>query len=74
MTRWAVAVDWLAAYRATRIDQMVGMYSSDAVIDCALEGNVATYREDGIVSFWQHALYLKSLICSSVVGKWSSPT
>ena len=49
----AVAVDWLAAYRAAQIDQMVGMYSSDAVIDCACEGDVSTYREDGIASFWQ---------------------
>ena len=35
----AVAVDWLDAYRAARINQMVGMYSPDAVIDCACGGN-----------------------------------
>ena len=49
----AVAVDWLNAYRAARLDQMVGMYSPDAVIDCACGGDLAIYREDGIASFWQ---------------------
>lgn len=29
----AVAVDWLDAYRAARINQIVGMYSPDAVIE-----------------------------------------
>jgi ketosteroid isomerase-like protein len=49
----AVVTNWLEAYRAARIDQMVGMYSSDAVIDCACGGDVAIYREDDIASFWQ---------------------
>ena len=34
----AVAVDWLDAYRATRINQIVGMHSPDAVIECACGG------------------------------------
>ena len=34
----AVAVDWLDAYRAARINQIVGMYSPDAVIECACGG------------------------------------
>jgi len=36
MTPWdpmAVAVDWLDAYRAARINQIVGMHSPDAVIE-----------------------------------------
>jgi len=38
MTPWdpmAVAVDWLDAYRAARINQIVGMHSPDAMIECA---------------------------------------
>jgi hypothetical protein len=34
----AVAVDWLDAYRATRINQIVGIHSPDAVIECACGG------------------------------------
>jgi ketosteroid isomerase-like protein len=34
----AVAVDWLDAYRAASIDQIVGIYSPDAVIECACGG------------------------------------
>lgn len=49
----AVAIDWLAAYRAARIDQMVGMYSSDAVIDCACGADLTIYRKADIVSYWQ---------------------
>jgi ketosteroid isomerase-like protein len=49
----AVALGWLAAYRAARIAQMVGMYSSDAVIDCACGGSIAICHEDDIASYWQ---------------------
>ena len=42
----AVAVDWLDAYRAARINQMVGMYSPDAVIDCACGGNKVISGEE----------------------------
>ena len=49
----AIAVDWLNAYRAARINQMVGMYSPDAVIDCVCGGNKAIYGEEGIAAYWQ---------------------
>lgn len=49
----AVAVDWLDVYRAARINQMVGMYSPDAVIDCACGSNKAIYGEEGIAAYWQ---------------------
>ena len=48
-----VALVWLDAYRAARIDQMVGMYSSDAVIDCACGGAMSIYRGDDIAYYWQ---------------------
>lgn len=50
----AIAVDWLDAYRAARINQMVGMYSPDAVIDCSCGGSdKAVYGEEGIAGYWQ---------------------
>ena len=50
----AVAVDWLDAYRAARINQIVGMYSPDAVIDCACGGNKAISGEEGIADYWRN--------------------
>ena len=50
----AVAVDWLDAYRAARINQMVGMYSPDAVIDCACGGRRSSTVEEGIAAYWRH--------------------
>lgn len=49
----AVALDWLDAYRGALIDQMVGMHSPDAVIDCACRGNIAIYHDEGIAYFWR---------------------
>ena len=50
----AVAVDWLDAYRAARINQMVGMYSPDAVIECACGGRKIIHGQEGIVAYWRH--------------------
>jgi hypothetical protein len=49
----AVAVDWLNAYRAARIDKMMAMYSPDAEIDCVCGANTAILRGGGIASYWQ---------------------
>jgi hypothetical protein len=48
----AVVIDWLDAYRAGRINQIVGMHSPDAMIDLQVDGGavVVTYRTNtGIV-------------------------
>ena len=50
----AVAMDWLDAYRSARIDQMVALYSSDAVIDCACVSGRAIYGEEDIATYWRH--------------------
>jgi hypothetical protein len=50
----AVAVDWLDAYRAARINQMVGMYSPDAVIDCACGCRKIIHGQEGIAAYWRH--------------------
>ena len=47
----AVAVNWLDAYRAARINQIVGMYSPDAVIECRLWGR--RIGHEGIAAYWR---------------------
>ena len=57
MTPWdpmAVAVDWLDAYRAARINQIVGMYSPDSVIECACGGRKIIHGQEGIAAYWRH--------------------
>ena len=49
----AVAVDWLDAYRAARIDQIVGMHSPDAVIECACGGRKIIHGQEGIAAYWR---------------------
>ena len=50
----AIAEDWLDAYRAGRVRQMVDLYSPDAVIDCACGSDRAIYGEEDIAAYWQH--------------------
>jgi ketosteroid isomerase-like protein len=50
----AVAVDWLDAYRAARINQIVGMYSPDAVIECACGGRKVIHGREDIAAYWRH--------------------
>jgi ketosteroid isomerase-like protein len=52
----AVAVDWLDAYRAARINQIVGMHSPDAVIECACGGRKIIHGHEGIAAYWRHRL------------------
>jgi len=49
-------VDWLDAYRAARINQMVGMYSPDAGIECACGGRKIIHGQEGIAAYWRHRL------------------
>jgi ketosteroid isomerase-like protein len=50
----AVAVDWLDAYRAARINQIVGMYSRDAVIERACGGCKIIHGQEEITVYWKH--------------------
>jgi hypothetical protein len=74
----AIAVDWLDAYRAARINQIVGMYSADAVIECACGGRMVIYGQEGIAAYWRRcfiempALELED--CRWMDGPWLSPT
>jgi hypothetical protein len=42
----AIAVDWLDAYRAARINQIVGMHSPDAVIEVACGGRKVIHGQE----------------------------
>jgi hypothetical protein len=73
----AVAVDWLDAYRAARINQIVGMYSADAVIECACEGCKIIYGREGIAAIGDTGS-LKVLrsnwkTCRWAMGPWWFP-
>ena len=50
----AVAVDWLDAYRARRISQMVGMHSPSAVIECCCGDRKIIHGQEGIAAYWRH--------------------
>ena len=52
----AVAVDWLDAYRAVRLNQIVGMYSRDAMIECACGGRKIVHGQEAIAAYWRHRL------------------
>jgi hypothetical protein len=58
----AVAVDWLDAYRAARINQIVGMYSPDAVIECACGGRKIVHGQESIVACWRHRVVERSAL------------
>ena len=49
----AVAVDWLDAYRAASIAQIVGMCSPDAMIECACGGRKIIHGQEGIAAYWR---------------------
>jgi hypothetical protein len=50
----AVAVDWLDAYRAARINQIVGLHSPDAVIECACGDRKIIHGIEAIAAYWRH--------------------
>ena len=66
----AVAIDWIDAYRAARINQMIGMYSPDAVIDCACGGNKAISGQEGIADYWRNRS-LKALRSNWSIFRWT---
>ena len=73
----AVAVDWLDAYRAARINQIVGMYSPDAVIECACGGRKIIHGQEGIAAYWRHR-FIESprsnwKTCRWTEARWLSP-
>jgi hypothetical protein len=74
----AVAVDWLDTYRAGRLNEMLGMFSADAEIDCACESSGAVHGEEGMAAYWQRRFIerpaLDLLDLQSAVTPWWSPT
>ena len=51
-----VALHWLAAYQAVSLDEIIGMHSADAVIDCACEGGSAIQGKESIAAYWQRRI------------------
>lgn len=52
----AVVLDWLDAYRAASIDEVVGMYSADAVIECACDGRKIIHGQPALQAYWRHRI------------------
>src|ERR1700754_2474095 len=48
----AAAVDWLDAYRAADLDDIVGMYANDAVIHCDCGGHKTLTGREAIRAYW----------------------
>ena len=73
----AVAVDWLDAYRAARINQIVRMYSPDAVVECACGGRKIIHgkasRPTGDIASSQ-CQRSNWKTCRWTVVRWLSPT
>jgi hypothetical protein len=70
----AVAVDWLDAYRAARINQIVGMHSPDAVIECACGGRKVIHGQGGIGDIASlKCLRSNWKTCRRMATSWLSP-
>jgi ketosteroid isomerase-like protein len=46
----AVAIDWLDAYRAADLDLLVGLYASDATLEC---GKTVIAGPEAIAAYWR---------------------
>jgi hypothetical protein len=49
-----VAVDWLDAYEAASLNQIVAMHSPDAVIECACGSPKKIRGRKDIADYWRH--------------------
>jgi hypothetical protein len=48
----AVAVDWLDAYRAARLDVMLNLYDDDASIECGCGGQKILVGKAALTEYW----------------------
>jgi len=67
----AVAVDWLDAYRAARINQIIGMHSPDAVVECACGGRKIIHGQEGIAAYGRHRFITMPAL--ELEDRWLSP-
>ncbi|SED15030.1 YybH family protein [Bradyrhizobium erythrophlei] len=52
----AAAVDWLDAYRAGELEEILGMYADDAVIYCDCGGHKTLTGREAIRAYWIDSL------------------
>lgn len=48
----AVAVDWLDAYRAAKLDAMLDLYDDDASIECGCDGQTVLVGKAALKEYW----------------------
>ncbi len=48
----AAAVDWLDAYRAGDIEEILKMFAEDAVVNCGCNGLIAVTGRQGLRAYW----------------------
>lgn len=48
----AVAVDWLDAYRAARLDAMLDLYDDDASVECGCDGQTVVVGKTALKQYW----------------------
>ena len=49
-------INWLDAYRGASLNQIVAMYTPDAVIECACGGRKIIQGHEGIEAYWAHRI------------------
>ena len=47
----AAAIDWLDAYRAANLDQLVDLYAQDAALEC---GSTTVIGREAISAYWRN--------------------
>lgn len=52
----ATAVDWLDAYRAAELDDILKLYADDAAIECCCRGTKIISGRDALRAYWEQRL------------------
>ena len=58
----AVAIDWLDAYRASRLDAMLNLYDDEACIECGCGGQTVLVGKPALKEYWKHRLAEQALL------------
>jgi ketosteroid isomerase-like protein len=48
----AVAIDWLDAYRAAKLDTMLDLYDDDASLECGCDGETILVGKAAMKEYW----------------------
>jgi ketosteroid isomerase-like protein len=58
----AVAVDWLDAYRAAKLDTMLDLYDDDASLECGCGGQKVLFGKNALREYWIRRFAEKSAL------------